>query len=95
MPCLVPGALEALIMQRENQMKWLGPSLAFAIALVSHDASAKNRLTDPLKIARACKSEAETFCKGVRAGSRRITKCLSARAAELSSACSDALKSSE
>jgi hypothetical protein len=76
-------------------MKWLGPSLAVAIALVGHDASAKSRLTDPLKIARECKSEAEAFCKGVRAGKQRITKCLNARAAELSPACSAALKSSE
>ena len=76
-------------------MKWVGPSLAIAIALVGHDARAKSRLTDPLKIARACKSEAEEFCKGVRAGSQRITKCLNARAAELSSACSAALKSAE
>jgi len=50
-------------------MKWLGPSRAFAIALVGHDVSAKSHLTDPLKIARACKREAETFRKGVRAGS--------------------------
>lgn len=76
-------------------MNWLGPALGVALALVGHDASAKSRLTDPLKIARACKSEAETFCKGVRAGSRRITKCLNARAAELSPGCSGALKSAE
>lgn len=76
-------------------MKWLGPSLAFAIALVGHDASAKSRLTDPLKIAHACKSEAEAFCKGARAGSRRITKCLNARTADLSPACSAALRSAE
>ena len=95
MPCLVRSALKALVMQRENRMKWLGPSLAVAIALVGHDASAKNRLTDPLKIARACKSEAEAFCKGVRAGSRRITKCLNARTAELSPACSAALGAAE
>lgn len=82
-------------MQRENRMKWIGPSLALAIVLIGHDAGAKSRLTDPLKIARACKSEAEAFCKGVRAGSRRITRCLNARASELSPACSAALNSAE
>ena len=82
-------------MQRESPMKWLGASLAFAIVLIGHDAGAKSRLTDPLKIARACKGEAEAFCQGVRAGSRRITTCLNARAAELSPACSAALKSAE
>lgn len=76
-------------------MKWLGPSLAVAIALVGHDASARSRLTDPLKIARECKSEAAQFCKGIRPGKQRITKCLNARAAELSPACSAALKSTE
>jgi len=76
-------------------MNWPGPLLVVAIACVGYGASAKSRLTDPLKIARECKSEAELFCKGVRAGSQRITKCLNARAAELSPACSAALKSAE
>ena len=76
-------------------MNWLGPSLAVAIALVGHDASAKSRLTDPLKIARECKREAELFCKGVRAGRQRITNCLNARAAELSPACLSALSSAK
>jgi hypothetical protein len=76
-------------------MKWIGPSLGVAVALVGHDAGAKSRLTDPLKIARACKSEAQTICKGVRAGRQRIIKCLNARAAELSLASSTALKSAE
>ena len=87
--------MNALIHRRESRMNWLGPSLAVAIALVASDASAKSRLTDPLKVARECKSEAESFCKGVRAGKQRITKCLNARAAELSPACSAALKSAE
>ena len=76
-------------------MKWFGPLFGIAIALLGHEALAKSRLTDPLKIARACKSEAELFCKGVRAGGQRMVTCLKAKAAELSPPCQDALKSAE
>jgi hypothetical protein len=51
-------------------MKWLGLLLGIAISLLGQEAIAKSRLTDPLKIARECKSEAELFCKAcVPAGS--------------------------
>ena len=76
-------------------MKWFSPLFVIAIALLGHEALAKNRLTDPLKIARECKSEAELFCKGVRAGGQRMVSCLKAKVAELSPPCLDALKSAE
>jgi hypothetical protein len=76
-------------------MKWFSPSVAIAIALLGHDATAKSRLTDPLKVARECKNEAEQFCKGVRAGGRRIVTCLKAKATELSPTCLIALNSVE
>lgn len=70
--------------------------LGMAIALVGvQPASAKSRLTDPLKIARVCKTEAELFCKGVRPGGQRIIVCLRQRFFELSPACSTALMSVE
>lgn len=76
-------------------MNWLGLSFGIAISLLGQEAIAKNRLTDPLKIARECKSEAEIFCKGVRAGGQRMVTCLKAKVAELSPPCLDALKSAE
>jgi len=76
-------------------MNLSGLALIAAIALMSGHAVAKNRLTDPLKIARECKSEAELFCKDVRPGGRRIVNCLKARAPLLSPACSSALSSAE
>lgn len=76
-------------------MKWLGLLFGIAIAFPGQNAMAKNRLTDPLKIARECKTEAELFCKDVRAGSKRIVTCLKSKATELSTACTSALKAAE
>jgi hypothetical protein len=77
-------------------MNWFGHLFCAAIALSGvEQADAKNRLTDPLKIARACKSEAELFCKGTRPGGQRIVVCLKQKIAELSPACLTALKSAE
>ena len=73
-------------------MNWFTPLFGIALALAGQDALAKSRLTDPLKIARECKSEAELFCKDVRAGGQRIVTCLRAQATALSPACSDALR---
>lgn len=75
--------------------KCLGPLCGIAIAFLGQHAMAKSRLTDPLKIARECKTEAELFCKEVRAGSRRIVTCLKSKATELSPACTAALKAAE
>jgi len=52
-------------------------------------------LTDPIKIARECKSDMELMCKGFRPGGQRIVRCLKQRVTELSPACSVALKSTE
>jgi hypothetical protein len=68
---------------------------SIAVALFSQEAIAKSRVTDPLKIARECKTEVELFCTGVRPGGQRITSCLKAKAVELSPACLTALKSAE
>ncbi|WP_426613722.1 cysteine rich repeat-containing protein [Bradyrhizobium sp. McL0616] len=76
-------------------MNWLSPLFGIAIALSGQDAFAKNRLTDPVKIARECKSDVERLCKALRPGGHRIIRCLKARVAELSPACSAALKSTE
>jgi hypothetical protein len=76
-------------------MNWLSPLFGIAIALSGQDAFAKNRLTDPVKIARECKSDVERLCKGLRPGGHRIIRCLKARVAELSPACSAALRSTE
>jgi hypothetical protein len=76
-------------------MNWLSPLFGIAIALVGQDAMARNRLTDPVKIARECKGEVELFCKRVRPGGQRITTCLLAKVAELSPACASALRSAE
>jgi hypothetical protein len=69
--------------------------LGMIIVLLGHDAFAKSRLTDPLNIARECKSETELFCKGVRPGGQRMVSCLKGKAAELSPSCSVALRSAE
>jgi hypothetical protein len=37
-------------------MNWLSPLLGVAVALSGQDAIAKNRFTDPVKIARECKA---------------------------------------
>ena len=76
-------------------MNWFSLLFGMTIAFIGQDAVAKNRLTDPLKLARACKSEAEQFCKGVRPGGRRIMVCLNEKVAELSPACVTALRSAE
>jgi hypothetical protein len=76
-------------------MNWIVPLLGIAIALSSQNALAKNRLTDPVKIARECKSDIELLCKGLPPGGRRITSCLKDKMTELSSACSTALKSAD
>lgn len=76
-------------------MNWFGALLGIAFALLGHHAIAKNRLTDPLKIARECKSEAELFCKEARPGGQRIIACLKGKLAELSPACLTALRSTE
>ena len=77
-------------------MRWFSPLLGVVIAVMGvQQVSAKNRLTDPLKIARDCKGEAELFCKGIRPGGQRVVVCLKQKIAELSPACSTALKSAE
>jgi len=76
-------------------MNWLGPLFGIAIALSGQNAFAKSRLTDPIKIARECKSEVERLCKGLRPGGQRVISCLKERVTELSPACSAALKSTE
>jgi hypothetical protein len=69
----------------------LGLFLGIAVVLFDQYAFAKNRLTDPLKIARECKRDVELFCKGARPGGRRMLRCLNDNAAELSPACLAAL----
>jgi hypothetical protein len=71
--------------------------LMFSIAIASsgENAFAKDRLTDPLKIARECKSDLELSCKGLRPGGQRIVSCLKEKVTELSPACLAALKSAE
>jgi hypothetical protein len=76
-------------------MNWFTPLFGIAIALSGQCVFAKNRLTDPVKIARECKSEEELFCKGVRPGSRRIVSCLNGKVTELSPACLAAFKTTE
>lgn len=93
---LVAGALDALAFSASRQkVNGLGAVLGIAIALVGQNAIAKNRLTDPVKISRECKSEAEQFCKGMRPGGQRIITCLKGKVSELSSACLTALRSTE
>lgn len=69
--------------------------LGIAVMLHGQNALAKSRLTDPIKVARECKSEVERLCKGVRPGGQRMVNCLMKNTAELSTACSVALKSAE
>ena len=76
-------------------MNWFSPLFGIAIALSGQDAFAKNRLTDPVKIARECKSDLELLCKGLRPGGQRIISCLKEKLTELSPACSAAFKSTE
>jgi hypothetical protein len=87
----------ALICKREIKMNWvsLPMAISIAIALFAQDAVAKNRLTDPVKIARDCKNELELLCRGVRPGGQRIKDCLKARNNELSPECLTTLKSAE
>jgi len=70
-------------------------SFGIALAFSGQDAFAKNRLTDPIKIARECKVEVERLCKGQRPGGKRIVSCLRQNSTELSQACLAALKSTE
>jgi len=74
-------------------MNWFTPLVGAAIALSSQSALAQYRLTDPIKIARECKSEVAIFCKEIRPGGNRITRCLKEKETELSPACLAALKS--
>ncbi|MET4331382.1 hypothetical protein ABIB80_007242 [Bradyrhizobium sp. i1.15.2] len=76
-------------------MSRLNCLFCIAIALSGQNAFAKSRLTDPVKIARECKSDVELLCKGLRPGGRRIIRCLKEKATELSPACWGALKSPE
>lgn len=76
-------------------MNWFSPLFGIAIALSGQDAFAKNRLTDPVKIARECKSDVERLCRGLRPGGQRIIRCLKERVVELSPACSAALMLTE
>lgn len=76
-------------------MRHVGLVLGTAIVLFGQSALAKNRLTDPLKIARECKSEVELFCKAVRPGGQRMVSCLKRNVAGLSPACLVALNSTE
>ena len=76
-------------------MNRLGPLFGIAIALAGQDAFAKNLLTDPVKIARECKTDLDLLCKGLRPGGQRIISCLKEKLTELSPACSAALKSTE
>ena len=71
------------------------PLFGIAVALSGQDAIAKNRLTDPVKVARECKSDVELLCKGLRPGGQRIISCLKKKVTVLSLACSAALKSTE
>jgi hypothetical protein len=68
--------------------------IAMAVA-TGQSAAAKHRVTDPLKIARECKSDLERWCAQLRPGSQRIRNCLKEKSAELSPSCLDALKATE
>ena len=76
-------------------MSWFGPAFGIAIVLSGQDAFARNSLTDPVKIARECKSDLTLFCKGLRPGSQRVISCLKDKVTELTPACSAAVKSTE
>jgi hypothetical protein len=77
------------------KMNWLNALFGIAIALSGQIAFAKNRLTDPVKIARECKTDVERLCEGRRPGGQRIVTCLKEKLTELSPACLAALKSTE
>ena len=70
-------------------------TLSIAVAVPGQFAFAKNPLTDPVKIARECKSDIELLCKGLRPGGQRIISCLKEKVTELSPACWGAFKSTE
>jgi len=70
-------------------------ALSIAVAVPGQFAFGKNPLTDPVKIARECKSEVELFCKGVRPGGERIVSCLRGKTTELSAGCLAAFKSTQ
>jgi hypothetical protein len=55
-------------------MNWFTPLFGIAIAFSSQCAFAKHRLTDPVKIARECKSEVELL---QRSSSRRSAQAAS------------------
>jgi malate/lactate dehydrogenase len=76
-------------------MKWFRALFCIAVASVGHEAFARQKITDPLKIARECKSDLALLCKGVRPGGQRIVSCLKEKVTELSPACAAALKSME
>jgi hypothetical protein len=83
------------IVQLSAGMNWFRVLFGIAIALFGQDAFAKQRLTDPIKIARECKSDIELLCKGLRPGGQRIISCLKEKVTELSPACWGAFKSTE
>jgi hypothetical protein len=76
-------------------MNWFSLLFGVAIALPGQEAFAKDRLTDPIKIARECKSDLDLLCKGLRPGGQRIISCLKEKVTELSPRCSAAVKSTE
>jgi hypothetical protein len=77
-------------------MNWFSHLLGAVIAVLGvQETLAKNRVTDPLRIARDCKAGAELFCKGIRPGGQRVVVCLKQKIAELSPVCSTAIKSAE
>lgn len=76
-------------------MRYVVGLFGMAIVLSGHGAVARSGLTDPLKIARECKSEAKLFCAEVRPGGQRMVDCLKGKATELSPSCSAALRSAE
>lgn len=43
-------------------------------------------------VARACRADAQKFCRGIEPGGGRLLTCLKGREAELSAGCRDALK---
>jgi hypothetical protein len=69
--------------------------LGIAVGFTGHSAIAKHRLTDPVRIARDCKSDLERLCVGLRPGGQRIKNCLIEKVAELSPSCLGALRATE
>ena len=76
-------------------MNWLTPLFGIAIALSGQNAFGKNCLTDPVKIARECKTDVKRLCEGLRPGGQRMITCLKEKMTELSPACLAALKATE